>query len=203
MSLARSRSRGLLLLLLELAVVFLGVYLAIVFEDRQRRAERLDERAKVAALMIEGAGSLGSMFAGIRSYHESRNPEFLATLNAGEIPDFSGYRYVAPQYPMDLTQYAIGDRSAQLFDVEVYLLLSGFANQLQRIMYVEERLTEISAEYTPLPPQDHPQRVVVEARQRELAERFYIFLEDRRKIAAEISERAGSLEAVMRPLAGP
>ena len=133
------------------------------------------------------------LFAGFVLRHDNTNPQFRAALDRGELPAFGDDFYPAPQYPIEMIDHVVTQESYGVFSVDVYVPLIAFQNALRRLMYVEEKLVELSTASEPLPPADHPDHSWVRARQEQRAERYYRYLEIRRRTSQELAERAKAI----------
>ncbi len=143
------RRLDLVAIAVELLIVFIGVYLAFLLAqfDQGRRTD--DRRDRVLDLLREGVVYYEDLFAGFVLYHNTHNASFREDLENGLIQDYSEQSYVAPQYPIEVVNYLITSESFDVFDVELYLPLTNYANALERIMYVEEKLTRLAEGYNP------------------------------------------------------
>ena len=73
-------------LVIELVVVFLGVYLAFLFSSFRANAERLKETEKAIELIEIGIDRYEMLFEQFIIGHQNRNTAFRESLAKNEIP---------------------------------------------------------------------------------------------------------------------
>lgn len=182
-------------LLLELVIVFLGVYLAFLFSSHKEQQRTDAELDRVMALMQVGLDRYEELFEGFALRHETKNAEFLAQLENNEIPVFYETYYAAPQYPVDVINFVLTREGYDVFSLDFYVPLTSFAHAIQRIMYVENKLVELGERYRVLPPQNAPNYAAVFNEQLILARQYYRYLEMRKTIAKDLANQARELKA--------
>jgi hypothetical protein len=182
-----------LAVLVQLVVVFIGVYAAFALSEYREARQLEDRRERVLALLAEGIEQYGSSFGSFAEFHESHNAEFRAQLDRGELPDYSDWYYIAPQYPIDLINYLVTTQGSDLFDQDLFEPLTRYATMVEMLMYAEERMTRLGDAYRPPPPPGAPGAEAIRAEQRAAAERFYNYLEVRRGISAGLAQHASDL----------
>lgn len=179
----------------ELLIVFIGVYLAFLlaqFDQGRRMDERRD---RVLGLLKEGVVYYEELFSGFVLYHDSHNASFREDLDKGVIQDYADQTYVAPQYPIEVVNYLITSESFDVFDAELYLPLTSYANALERIMYVEEKLTELAEGFNPAAASsDDP---VLRESQLQNAARYLRYMDLRRSISGELARKSSELLALI------
>ena len=185
-------------LLAELVIVFLGVYLAFSLSSQQEVRRYGAQQEKVIALLDLGFERYQSLFSGFAQRHENRNPVFKATLEENEVPYFGGEYFTAPQYPIDAITFLLTDKSYELFDNGLYVPLTSYLNAIKRLMYVEEKLVELSETYQPLPSSSHPDYERLHRVEYHKAQRFYNYLELRRNISEELGENAEQMRTLLK-----
>ncbi len=188
-------------ILLELLIVFVGVYAAFMLNNYQAERQAVRDRGHVIELLRVGLDRYEQLFGGFVQRHENINPQFRAALDRSELPEFGDAFYPAPQYPIEMIDHLVTEQSYGVFSVDVYVPLISFQNALRRLMYVEEKLVQLSAASEPLPPADHADRAWAQARQKQRAERYYAYLEIRKRTSQELVERAKSIGAQLDALA--
>lgn len=196
------KSINLIQLLFELIIVFLGVYMAFVFSSYQESRALAKESERVVALMMVGVERYEKLFEGFAQRHEIVNAQFRSDLEQNRIPDFSESYYPAPQYPIDVINFVLTKESYEVFALKVYIPLTGFANAIQRLMYVEEKLVAISEQYEPLPVTGDSDYQRIMNQQRLHAQRYLNYLETRKNISLELVDRSRELGELLRELAG-
>lgn len=176
----------------ELLIVFIGVYLAFALQEARENRILEDRKESVLMLLKDGLVQFERLFGGYVLYHETENAGIRQTLEQGELPYFGGQFYAAPQYPIKTINYVTTNESFDVFDLELYLPLSSYANRIQQMMAVEAELSALGGRYLPVAPED-PRF----AEQMQHARRYYQFMEARKGIAADLAERSRELIALL------
>ncbi len=174
---------------IELAIVFLGVYLAFVFSQSQENDRLEAKRQVVIELLANQMTRYEQLFEGFALYHNGVNEDILEELRSGQVPNFGDVIYVAPQYPSDAIDYVLTNQSLDVFDLDLYVPLASFANRIQQLMNVEAELTALGNRYVPVAGPADPRY----AEQFQLGSRYHRFMESRRTITADLAGRAGEL----------
>ncbi len=187
------------LLLLELVIVFVGVYLAFVLTEYQEDRQRERRTERIVQVLDLGLQRYEQVFGAMVQYHDRENAALRELLEAGGLPDFGDVYYPAPQYPMDVIDYIVTEEAFRVFDVDYYVGLIGFTNAVQRLMYIEEKLVGVAARYQPLPPADDPDHARVAREQRQLAQRYLGYMERRRNTAEELRTLSAGLLKQLEP----
>ena len=183
-------------LFFEMLIVFVGVYLAFLLSGYQETKKVEREGARVVALLQVGLEYYEKLFEGFALRHENVNAAFRSQLENNEIPEYwQGGFYAAPQYPIDVINFVLTKESYKVFALDVYLPLTSFANAMQRVMYVEEKLVSIAEQYEPLPAKSNPEYDRVFAQQRVLAARYLRYLDMRKSISEELVVKIRALSS--------
>lgn len=184
-------------LLFDLIIVFIGVYAAFTFSSMKEDRKKQEDGQRVVELLDVGMVRYEALFNGFSQYHAGFNSEFKAKLDKGEIPEHWDYYYPYPQYPVDVINYVLTNESYQLFNLDFYLPLTGFANEVQKLMNIEQKIVETSEKYEPLPPKAHQDYQIIFNKQRVNALRFYEYLEMRRNTSARLSNQAKNIRSLI------
>lgn len=184
-------------LVLDLVIVFIGVTLAFVFTNFQEQQKIDEETDQMLMLLSGGIERYERTFASFVEYHENRNAEFLEKLQNNELPSIFETYYTQPQYPIDVISFLLTNRSYQLFKPDVYLALTEFSSSLQRIMYIEEKLVELSEKYKPLPEKSDRNYELAFNEQFNLAVKYYRYLNLRKNVCEELVERARKIKTLL------
>lgn len=180
-------------LFLELVIVFSGVYLAFLLSNYQKDKQIAQEGERVIALVQVGIGQYQELFEGFALYHERVNTQFRTELENNTIPDFSRTFYPAPAYPIDVINFILTKESYEIFTLDVYVPLIEFANAVQQLMYVEEKLVMLSEKYEPIPSSNSQDYDRITNQQRHYAVLYLEYMEIRKNIATRLSTRAKKL----------
>ncbi len=178
------------LLLLELLIVFVGVYLAFLLAEFQEQKQRERSFQRIVQILDVGLERYAQAFGAMAQYHDRENTAIRDALAAGQLPSFGDVYYPAPQYPMDVIDYIATEEAFRVFDVAYYTELIAFSNGVQRLMYIEEKLVQAAERYQPLPAEDDTEYTRIHHEQRQLAERYLGYMDRRRNTVIELRDRA-------------
>ena len=181
----------------DLIVVFIGVYLAFIFAEYQQDLQKQKETKKIISLLQIGVSRLEGSFSGAVGYHEQYAENFTTSLETGEIPHYGFQTYVAPQYPIDVIKYISTSESYELFDLDLYVLLTEYSGAVQRIMYVEKRIVELADKYQPLPAETDPQYQQMYRQQLHNAKRYLQYMNMRGEIAGRLATMSAALNKML------
>ena len=184
-------------LFFELIIIFIGVYAAFILSNQQLEKQEERKAEKVVSMMKYGIERYQELFSGFVIYHEKYNAEFKSSLELGEILYYGDVIYPQPQYPIDVITEVLTKESYQMFTMDIYLPLIQFTNGVERIMSVESRLEELAGEYETLPDPSASNYIDIKNKQLQLAKRFYLFLELRKRIAFSLAKYAEAINAQM------
>lgn len=185
-------------LVLELIIVFLGVYLAFLLSSYRVESKISQDRDKVIELLELGIDRYHELFEQFVLGHQNRNQAFKESLERNEIPDFSLVTFPAPQYPIDAITFIVTDKSYDLFQVGLYVPLTAYLNAFERLMYIEEKLVQLSESYQPLPPESHPDYSHLRSAQLLDAKRYLRYLELRKNTCEELVSQSKELKSLIR-----
>ena len=184
----------------DLIIVFIGVYAAFVFSNYQAEKKEIKEAAHILELLKTGVKRYEGTFGGFAVWHVKHNKAYRDKLAKSEIPEFGNAYYPAPQYPIDVMNNVITKESFKVFPIDIYVPIASFTNTIKRLMYVEEKLVEISERYEPLPYKENPDYERVYRQQRQLAYRYWQYLELRMKISKDLEKQAKELGELLEKL---
>lgn len=140
--------QGVRFLLLELVIVFLGVYGAFALQSWSERRAIAAERDKVLIGVKEDLEYFRIFFPGFtaRDVVEERR----AMIAEGTYRDYSDWRFIQPQYDYTAIEYALG-ANVNIVDYELNAGLAEIYKELQKLRHAEELITEIAMDYRAVP----------------------------------------------------
>ena len=142
--------QGVKFLLLELVVVFLGVYLAFLFQNYSENQKLESEKEKIMIGLKEDLEYFRIFFPGFSSGMGTNITEWNQLLNEGKYQDFSGWRFIQPQYDYAVVEYAL-NADAGIIDFEMNSSLSKLYTELEKLRQAEELITTIALNYNAVP----------------------------------------------------
>tara|TARA_B100001250_G_C19595264_1_gene698147 strand:- start:63 stop:680 length:618 start_codon:yes stop_codon:yes gene_type:complete len=188
------KSINFLQLLFDLIIVTIGVYIAVIFSENKAQRDKMQQGERMIELLEVGISHYDKLFSGFVLYHEDFNRNFKNKLDSNIIIDFSDVVYTAPQYPIDVLQYLLTNESYEVFTADLYIPLTRFANNIEQIMYVEEKMVECAGRYQQIPNKTHPDYEIIVAQQIQNAKRYHQYLELRASKSRNLAELAKSIK---------
>lgn len=187
------KSINYLQLVFDLIIVTIGVYVAVIFSEQKAENDKLKQGQRMIELLEVGITHYQEAFAAFTEYHNRYNVEFRQKLDSNVIMDYSATIYTAPQYPIDVIHYILTNESYEVFTVDFYIPLAAFANNIEQLMYVEEKLVECAEKYQRIPSRSHPDYEIIVNQQLDNAERYYRYLELRKSKSQRMAAMADSI----------
>ncbi len=180
-------------LILELLIVFIGVYLAFLFQSygESRREDR--ERARVIEALKTELEFYRVIMPGRASYSRKTFLEQRKVSQRGEYTDYSDWRFLEPQYNYQVVEYAINHQNANIVDFELYDRLQGLYTTIKRLEHAERLMMEMAQRYKSVPkemPANDPLTIARHADNLANYDRFLIFLRDRAQDQMLVSRKA-------------
>lgn len=140
--------QGIKFLLLELVIVFVGVYGAFLFQNynEQRKTEAEKEKVMIGVKEdLEYFRIYFPDFAGLSLVEEWREK-----IASETYPNFSGWRFIQPQYDYIAIEYALASE-AEVINFELNSAIAEIYQELRKLEHVELLLTELSMSYQAVP----------------------------------------------------
>ncbi|MBX2872744.1 MAG: hypothetical protein KTR30_11605 [Saprospiraceae bacterium] len=139
------------LVLVELIIVFVGVYLAFFLNSLQEEKYIQQESDKIwSSLKIELEG-IRLSFPVWADNQTEQNVEWDSLFAIEEIGNFYTWRYIQPQYDFTTIQYAIDSREGNIVDFDMYKRLTDFYQNVQQLEHSENLMTELGLRYRNIP----------------------------------------------------
>lgn len=139
---------GIKFLFLELIIVFLGVYLAFLFQSYSEQRKIDAEKEKVLIGLKEDLEYFRIFFPDYAGAPEAEEWRKLAS--SGEYNDFSTWRFIQPQHDYTAIEYALS-LDAEIIDFELNSVAAEIYQELKKLEHVEIILTELAMRYTAIP----------------------------------------------------
>jgi hypothetical protein len=139
---------GLKFLMLELVIVFLGVYGAFLLQNYSENQKLKSEQEKVLAGLKEDLEYFRIYFPGFTS--SGQVEQWQETLNEEKYIDFSEWRFIQPQYDYTAIEYAL-KADAAVIDYELNSKLAEIYLELQKLRYAEDLMTGLAMKYVDVP----------------------------------------------------
>jgi hypothetical protein len=183
--------RGLRFLFLEFLIVFLGVYLAFLFQEYGEDRDLAIEREKILVGLKEELEYFRLLFPAFADSMDQNVASWDQLVQSAAYRDFSSWRFIQPQYSYKAVEYALA-ADAEIIDFETYAPLSQLYLELEKLRQAEELITMIAMEYRPVPEdlEDLPEAQLAHADNLKNLERLRDRGKDRVNILRRIAELA-------------
>ncbi|MEM7550221.1 MAG: hypothetical protein AAF363_11120 [Bacteroidota bacterium] len=130
--------------LIDLVIVFIGVYSAAMLNNYREDRYVKEERTKVlSAIKIELEGF--RLFNGQWADYMEIKIQEMDSLRKEEIyTDYYTWRYLEPQYNYRIIEYATNIEGTSIIDFELFYELQLLYNDIRRLEHAEHLMTEFS-----------------------------------------------------------
>ncbi|WP_299443695.1 hypothetical protein [uncultured Aquimarina sp.] len=186
-------------LILDLIIVFIGVSLAFLFTNYREQKMEEKEMTQVLSLMHIGLETYDELFEGFISYHTKFNTDFRNTLNNDQIPKIEGVTFLSPAYPINAISL-LTDQGYEVLNPEIYVALTGFYNGIKRLMYIEQKLVNISEKSMSLIKSNFQSIKDYQFEQKKWAKQYLIYLERRKHTLQELQSKNHNLRTLLMEL---
>ncbi|MEO1021906.1 MAG: hypothetical protein AAFW89_05130 [Bacteroidota bacterium] len=139
---------GITFLLLELLIVFVGVYGAFYLQNHSEQRKVKSEKEKVLIALKKDMEVIRVFFP--RFTIDDTIEEWNTVIENNQYRDISDWRYIQPQYDYTAIEYALRS-DAEVVDFELYEVLSDVYQRLQALEHTEELMTELAMRFKPIP----------------------------------------------------
>lgn len=187
-------------LVLELVIVFIGVYLAFLFQSYNEQKKQDREKEKVYSALKYELEYFRTMLPGRSTHMRGVWRDLRKEYQAGEYSDFSDWRFIEPQYEYKIVEYAISSDNTELVDFRLYNQLQRLYSTIKRLEHAERLMMTMAQRYKPLPtkvPDAHPEVRTRIADNYHVFGRLILFMRDRaNNLALVARESAKCLETI-------
>jgi len=138
-------------LLLELVVVFVGVYLAFELNNYSENQKISNEKDKIMISLKQELDHIGLSFGGMSTFQKGKVEEWDSLMQAGEVANFFSWRYIQPQYNYAVLEYAINTHDARIVEFELHEKLIKIHREIKKLEFSENLMTEWSGKFKNMP----------------------------------------------------
>lgn len=181
------------MLLLELVVVFVGVFLAFEFNSFSENQKVKSEKEKVMTSLKKELDMIGLSFGNMGAFQKGMVQEWDSLLRNKQLGDFYDWRYIQPQYNYAVLEYALDTRDARIVSFELYEKLVKVYRELKKLEHAENLMTEWGGQYKLLPLDMDTTSIAYQNRAADNRFAFYKFIRyanDRANIMSGLPEYA-------------
>lgn len=138
-------------LILELLIVFVGVYLAFIFQSYSEQSKIDKEKEKVLVSLKLELEEFRTSFPRFADYQKGRIEEWDSLFDNNEIGTYYSWRYLEPQYNFNVIEYAINQEGTDVLDFELYEGLSQLHAEIKQLEHAERYMTKIGFDHLNIP----------------------------------------------------
>ncbi len=134
-------------LFLELLIVFIGVYLAFVFQSYAEDKKIHKEREKVLVGLKLELEEFRTSFGQFADFQQNKVEEWDSLFNINEVGNYYGWRYIEPQYNFMIIEYALDQKGTEIVSFDLYDKLSRLYGEIKKLEHVERLMTTLGMRY--------------------------------------------------------
>lgn len=138
-------------LTLELLVVFVGVYLAFLFQSYSENQKIDQEKNKVLVSLKKELEQFRMDFPGNAAYQKSVLKDWDSLIKINQQPDYYNWRYLEPQYNFKVIEYAINTEGTDILDFELYEGLLNLYGDITKVQNAEAVMTDFAGRHNSIP----------------------------------------------------
>ncbi len=180
-------------LFLELVIVFVGVYLAFLFQSYNENQKVSKEKDKVLTALKYELEYFRTQLPGRSRFMKTELDELLVLARKGEYSNYSDWIFLEPQYDFQIVEYALSIENTDIIDFDVYDKLTSVYGAIKRLEHAEKLMMEMSQRYVPIPknaPSKGEQVIIQNAKNLENFKRFVRFMSIRVNNLKDVAERS-------------
>lgn len=134
------------IILLELFIVFVGVYLAFLLSNYQENKRIEAEANKIYTSLKKELENIRFNFPQRAVYQRSLNVRWDSLWKNNEFPPLYDWRYIQPQYDFTTMEYALQAQSSSIVNFELYESLTNLYQGVKRLEHIEMLITDIGTQ---------------------------------------------------------
>lgn len=191
---------------LELLVVFIGVYLAFLFQQYSETQKLSKEKNKVLMSLKAELDDFRSSFPRYAEFQADKNKEWDSLFAAQEVGDFYSWRYLEPQYNYKILEYAMNQEGTDVVSFEIYDELSKLHSFIKRLEHAERMMTQHGQWYKNISPTWPKESMEYKSRNADNRFNFYKFIsaaKDRQGNLRRIAEMSQDIVKMVNEELGP
>lgn len=180
-------------LTLELLVVFIGVYLAFLFQSYNENTKLASEGEKVFSSLKSELEFFRVQMPGRSGFTLKIWKELKDIESQKQYSDFSDWRFLEPQYGYQVIEYAINLQSSEIVDFELYDKLQVLYATIKRLEHAERMIMQMAQRHVAVPQQlsrSEPEVALRHAENYQNFKRLLVFLHDRAEDQQEVADRS-------------
>ena len=180
---------------IDLMMIIIGVYCAFLIQQySETERTKRDEERIMSALKYE----LEILRFSTPIYADdtkNRLQNWTKSRDNESYSDFSGWRFVEPQYSFQIVEHAVDLDNTDIVDFELYSRLQNLLIEIKKAEYAERKITEVSMRYKSLPATLNSKSnefLLLNQENFDNFNRFILFSEDRANILPRVANASAT-----------
>lgn len=183
------------IILLELFIVFVGVYLAFLLNNYQENQRIGREADKIYTSLKVELERIRIDFPGQAAYQRSVNMEWDSLWENEIYGSFYEWRYIQPQYDFTTLEYALRAQESSIVDFELYESLTKLYRHVKQLEHIELLITDLGLRYRNVPADSRMNEDELATRHADNRMSFYKFRDLAQLRAGALDRMAGLAES--------
>lgn len=193
-------------LALELLVVFIGVYMAFLFQKYGENQKLQKEKDKVLTSLKLELEEFRTSFPRFSDFQKEKTDEWDSLFAIQEVADYYNWRYYEPQYNIRIIEYALNQEGTDVVNFEIYDQLSKLHARIKQLEFAERKMTQFGEQYQLIPnalPNNSTERSIMKAENRFTFYKFITAAKSRTRSLKDVSEEAAEILVQINDELGP
>ncbi|WP_462247643.1 hypothetical protein [Ekhidna sp.] len=129
----------------------MGVYCAFLIQQYAAKEKTLKEKEKITSAIKYELEFFRVVMPGRASYSNTQASKWREIYNEGRYIDFSGWRFIEPQYNYQVIQHAFSIQDTDIISFELNKSLHQVYQQAKRVEHIERIMTQLGFRYQSIP----------------------------------------------------
>ncbi len=179
-------------IIIDLFVVFCGVYVAFYLNDRAEQAEINRQSKRIVRSLKLELEQMRIFFPEQSDYMDRNITEWEKMLEEENWAPYYNWRFLAPQYNYTVLEYALNERETKVLDFTLYKALMDLYRNILQLEEAERYMTEVGKTYTigVTAPSTDPEIILLRNQNLFQFRRFILFARDRASSLDQVASLA-------------
>lgn len=133
--------------IIDLFIVFIGVYLAFLLNNYSESQKNANQRIKVLSSLKLELEQFRCRMPDYVKFQENKIVEWSSALQNDSIIDFYYYLFIQPQYDYTALEYAININEVEVIDYELFTVLRVLFNNIKSLEFAENKMTMVADQF--------------------------------------------------------
>jgi hypothetical protein len=192
--------------LIDLLIVIIGVYCAFLIQNSSSLEKDRKEQEKVFTALKYELEHFRLTMPGMSGYAKKQVEKYMPIYQSEEYANFTDWRFIQPQYPYQVIEYAINIQNTDIVGFELYSNLQKLFVEIKKLEHAESLIMETSMRYQSLPAglaKSSPTYQIVWANNYDNFRRFITFMDDRSRTLQAVADASQTALPIINRELGP